>query len=223
MESLRRLLELVCRELDARDARVELFGEPPDDASTVVVRLADHMRLVVTFDAPVAERREPLQERLRALVDGFGHAATDAAAAAVGDALAVSTTAQAELVEALGVVRERAGASLCVIIDERSPEIWAADPPLSWTRIDEATPGDDALLQRLGGAIDAVQCATPPPEGVGVVSLLGLYRLIVVDGGGALRVEGAVRRARPVLERLLRAMPPRQPPRIRAAVVPLRE
>jgi hypothetical protein len=164
---------------------------------------------------------------LQRLVAGFSETAVEQVAEHLDQTMAARDgDAGGDLGEALEVLRERAGARAVVIIEERSPEIWGASPALPWHTVYEACDAepDDETLAAVARAIERVREGQPAGEGEHVSALLGLYRLIVLEGdAGPLRVEGAVRKARPVLERCLRSLPPRQPPPTRAAVVPIRE
>lgn len=114
------MLELVARELEADDARLEVGVRPPREQDAAI-ELASGFRLVAVFDHPrddIAARRE----RLAALAQTF-EATLDAATLG---APFPSTTALAAsaLDEALAALARIASATAVVVIDERSPMIW---------------------------------------------------------------------------------------------------
>ena len=224
MEELRRLVELVTRELSAAHVRIELFGPDREGPREVFVRTSDAVAIVAELaEDPGDEARARLTAKLAELARGFANTIDDAVAQAV-DGPAARRVDPAELKMALATLRERAGATSVAIVDERSPEIWGADPPLPWRRLRPGDETDDPVAGAMRSAIAAVRDGVAVAPNVFVAPLLGLYRLVIVGtDGGQLRVEGAVRRARPVLERLLRSLPPREPPPTRAVVVPLRD
>lgn len=236
MPDLNRLLELVVRELKAEDARVELGGRAPEDPRLVWHELRPGVRLVAVCAAPPGDPADA-RARLARVADVFVGIADDAIVDAQG-ALAGARrgTDRRDLADALAILRERAEATAVAIIDDGSPEIWGADPPLPWDRVQDAiaaaprgTPDSAATIAARGIARvrrdpDRIEhAAAPDRPAVIAPRLLGIYRLVLVFSGATspLRVTGAVRRAQPVLERLLRDLPPREPPPTEARVVPL--
>ncbi len=224
MEELRRLIELVSRELRAVQVRIELFGPERNGPREVFVRTSDTVAIVAELaEDPGDKVRARLTAKLAELAGGFASTIEDAARQAA-EGPAARQLDPAELKLALQALRERAGASSVAIVDERSPEIWGADPPLPWRRLRPGDETDDPVAGPMRRAIEAVREGETPDADVYVTPLLGLYRLVIVGlAAGELRVEGVVRRARPVLERLLRSLPPREPRPTRAVVVPLRD
>lgn len=224
MDELRRLVDLVTRELSAVRVRVELFGPDRDGPREVFVRTSDEVAIVAELaEAPDEPARVKLTAKLAELARGFSETVQDAAAHAI-DGQSARAADPAELLVALQTLRERSGATAVAIVDERSPEIWGADPPLPWSRLRPGDETDDPIAAHTRAAIATVRDGQVPGDDVFVAPLLGLYRLLVVGtDSGQLRVEGAVRRARPVLERLLRSLPPREPPPTRAKVLVLRD
>ena len=65
-----RFLEAVCRQLEARDARLEFGGEPPTDELSFVADLGQGWRVVAVFDEPVSEAAVRKQ-KLMALAAAF--------------------------------------------------------------------------------------------------------------------------------------------------------
>jgi len=117
-----RLLALVCRELSAEDARIEIGGRPPmDDGCHLWVPLGSQRRLVAVFAEAPAEP-EGVRDRLTALAEAFAETASVAAPA-------VTTTTRLALNEELGALGERAGACCAVIVDASSPVIWGRSHP----------------------------------------------------------------------------------------------
>lgn len=242
MEELTRLLELVIRELSAEDARVELGGRPPADPRIVWHDLRPGARLVAVLREPPVDPGAA-RARLARVADGFAGTVDDAIAESSteisGSALGARRgTDRRDLADALEILRDRAEATAVVIIDETSPEIWGADPALPWDRVQDAiaaapkgAPDDAATIAARGIARVRREperlehAAAPDRPAVIAPRILGIYRLVLVFSSpprSPLRVTGAVRRAQPVLERLLRDLPPRQPPPTEARVVPLR-
>ena len=120
-ESLVRFIELVRRELNAGDARIEIGGRVPDDEHCLWTELPGGWRLVVLFDGP-PDRREESMERLRVLLQSFS-GVINRALKESEKTLAVSTDKL--LSDALESVVARAGATNAVIIDISSPVVWA--------------------------------------------------------------------------------------------------
>lgn len=115
-----RLVELVRRELGARNARVELGGDPPDDPAVLWREIAGGWRLVAVFDAPPADPAE-LGARLTTLVDSFS-------GLAVGVAHEGRPTGRVPIAQALTAsladLAARAGGADAVVIDMTSPVVW---------------------------------------------------------------------------------------------------
>ena len=241
MQELERLLDLVMRELSAEDARVELGGRPPEDPRIVWHELHPGARLVAILPAAPADPAAA-RTRLARVADSFAGTVEDAIAESSteiwGAALGAKRgTDRRDLADALAILRERAEATAVVIIDEGSPEIWGADPPLPWDRVQDAIAAapkgspDDATtiaargITRVRREPERLEHALAPDRPAVIAPrLLGIYRLVLAFSGppSPLRVTGAVRRAQPVLERLLRDLPPRQPPPTEARIVPIR-
>ena len=121
VDPLRRLLELVARELGADDVRIEIGLRSPD-ARHAWCELAGGYRLIAVFDAAQPDR-DDRQARLEVLAQTF--AATlasglaDAPQVVTGTELAVHA-----LDETLGQLARIAAATAAVVVDEHSPMIW---------------------------------------------------------------------------------------------------
>jgi hypothetical protein len=242
VQELTRLLDLVIRELKADDARVELGGRVSEDPRVVSHELRPGARLVAVLAAPPPDIAAA-QARLQRVAESFAGTMDEAIAEGSSDlggavAGAKRGTDRRDLADALEILRARAEATAVVIIDETSPEIWGADPPLPWDRVQDAigaapkgSPDEPSTIAARGIARvrrepDRLEhAAAPDRPAVVAPRILGIYRLVLAFAApprSPLRVTGAVRRALPVLERLLRDLPPRQPPPTEARVVPIR-
>jgi len=123
VDELLRLLALIERELAADDARAELGGRPPDDERFVWAPMGDRWRVVVTYDAPPADRPAK-QARLEAMLAPFSHSDR------LIEAPAVHLDRQSiELDEELDRLAERTGAVAALVFDERSPVVWGSSAP----------------------------------------------------------------------------------------------
>lgn len=146
-ESLVRFVELVRRELNASDARIEIGGRVPDDERCLWTELPGGWRLVVIFDGP-PDRRAETMERLRMLLEAFS-GVINRATKESDQTLAVSTDKL--LSDALESLVARAGATNAVIIDVSSPVVWA------WSGARPKVQEDVDSLLRTAGLIDRTQ------------------------------------------------------------------
>jgi hypothetical protein len=125
---LERLLGLVKLELGAKDARIELGGEPPADERLVAASLGEPaLRVVAVFAEPVVDR-EAAESRLSALVSGFVDTVEQSVASLAGLSLP-QNSARARLDAELTHLAMRAGAVRAVVFDLGSPVIWGASLP----------------------------------------------------------------------------------------------
>lgn len=124
MDELRRLLDVVRRDLDAADARAEVGGREPEDDRLVWAALGNGWRVVAVYDEPPGDR-DAKKERLIALIRPFEEltARVDVPGEAFGPAR------QRALDEELDALSERAGARAAVVFDERSPVLWGSSVP----------------------------------------------------------------------------------------------
>ena len=164
---LLRFLELVKRELQAEDARLEIGGAPPSDPLAVWTPAGPSRRLVACF-ATAPSDPEDQRARLEALVEAFRGVATEQAA---GVEVAAATLAPAGLDGEVAVLAERAGAAAALVVDASSPRVWGCSrPELRYDvdllmelanaaqRVAGGEPDQGALLDRLRqltGPVDA--------------------------------------------------------------------
>jgi hypothetical protein len=122
-----KLVELVCRDLGARDARVEIGGREPEDLRLVWCPMPPNRRLVAVFEAP-PDDRDSVYERLRALVESFSDltASSPDEPSRAGD---LRGLASRRLDDELHALTLRTGAVSALVIDDRSPVIWGTSEP----------------------------------------------------------------------------------------------
>lgn len=114
-----RLLDLVRQRLAAKDARIEIGGDPPADSDCVWVALNPHRRLVAVFeDKPPADAGT----KLTALADAFRTSADEPASD--GPAALSRRTRPSELDAELNGLALRANALCALLIDASSPMVW---------------------------------------------------------------------------------------------------
>ncbi|HVU04190.1 MAG TPA: hypothetical protein VHE30_20675 [Polyangiaceae bacterium] len=212
---LLRFLEIVARELGAADARVELGGKDPADPRVVFRPSPSGARVVAVFDAPV-EQRGAAENRLDALIASFFSTAESLSAMAP-PARTPPDIAGRRLDDELTRLAERAGAKGAVVFDMESPVVWGAShsgPPDTDRLLEsvilairdapgELRPGHTARI-RVGENTEAL--ARP---------FAGLYVAALAFEGPLSEVvaAGALMHAMPLLERLVLALPPVDPPR----------
>jgi hypothetical protein len=123
--ALSRLLELVQRQLNAADARVEFGGKDPDDERLIWAPLPNGWRLVAVFERP-PEEHDQLGDRLRALAEAF--ASTTSTLAQERPVLSRALAAR-RLDEQLEHLAAHANAVRAVVIDDSSPVLWGSSEP----------------------------------------------------------------------------------------------
>lgn len=120
---LTKLLELVRRELGAVDARFELGGNPPSEPTVLWRELDQEWRVVVIYDR-VPNDRAALLARLETLVDSFAVVSEPVrppfASVPPGDLV------ERRLDETVAALADLALASSAIVIDRKSPVIWAS-------------------------------------------------------------------------------------------------
>ncbi|MCA9639603.1 MAG: hypothetical protein KC492_02885, partial [Myxococcales bacterium] len=116
-----RLLEVVCAQLGAADARLEIGGLDPDDPHLIWVNLGNAERVVVVFDQPPAEPLE-LQERLVALLNTF---AETLSGVEPEETMQRHAPPDRRLEQVLDSLRSRSGAAVALVVDQQSPMIWS--------------------------------------------------------------------------------------------------
>jgi hypothetical protein len=218
---LERLLGLVRQELGANDARIELGGEAPNDDRLVTASLGEPaVRVVAVFSAPVVERAAA-ESRLSALVSGFRDTVGQSVASLAGLAFP-QDSARTRLDAELTHLATRSGAARTVVFDLGSPVIWGASlldgiaaqatnrdlelwvSELRSERAEELRSAHGHVV-RLTLA-DGAECLARTFAGIYVLSLA--FR-------GALSepvAVGALLHAAEVVERLVLALPPIEPP-----------
>lgn len=121
-ETLERVLELVCRELGATDARLELGGRPAHDARHLHVELPGGFRLVAVFDEPPDEPKA-VQRRLETMGSSFFDLGVRPPSVRPD---ADYAGAQRRLDDELSALCGRTGASSALVIDVTSPIVWGS-------------------------------------------------------------------------------------------------
>lgn len=121
-----RLLELVQRELDADDARLEIGGRDPDDGRVVWHRLPSGWRIVALF-AEAPKDRPATEERLARFAESFSGVIQPAAPESRG--YDRHQAASHHLDDELEALAARAGAMGCVVVDDKSPVLWGTSEP----------------------------------------------------------------------------------------------
>ncbi|MFO0562666.1 MAG: hypothetical protein U0269_31905 [Polyangiales bacterium] len=154
MQNLLRFIDLVRRELNADDARVEIGGREPDpeDETHLIVALADSQRLVVSWDrAPSQEQRAKARDRLSALIESFAPSVSrDSVTPSLK--LVSATAATNALDEALGLLARRSRAEEAIVIDHASPEVWGS----SEVPRDAMTVDDAVVLSRTAAGLASI-------------------------------------------------------------------
>lgn len=123
--TLLKFLELVQRELEADDAKIEIGGREPEAGDLIWCTLPNGWRLVAAFAAPPRDRAG-LRERLERLAGSFaglleqrGHDAP----------WPPSEPLMHRLDDELEALALRAGAVGAVVIDDTSPVLWGTSTP----------------------------------------------------------------------------------------------
>lgn len=147
---LARMLDLVRRELEAADARIEIGGREPADDCIVWCPLPGGARLVAIFDAPPGDRGS-VRERLGVLARSFestGESAMDISVLS-------GELASRRLDDELAALADRAGAVRAVVIDAQSPVIWGtSEMRRSGEDVESAFGAADALAAAERSGID---------------------------------------------------------------------
>lgn len=116
---LERLVQLVRRELRAKNARIEIGGDPPDDPATLWRELSGGWRVVATFEEPPGDRSKVLS-RLDLLIESFAGVSLGPAA----ERPPVRVPIRRAVTAALADLAARAGGTDAVVIDVTSPVVW---------------------------------------------------------------------------------------------------
>jgi hypothetical protein len=147
-----KFLDLLCKELDAEDARAELGGRDPDDPRLLWTHLPGGFRLVAVFASP-PEDRKAKQERLEHLVSGFSQTLSELPVPPAPSPPVES--AFRRLDAALEALRSRAGGVGVVIVDAHSPVLWGtSDAQRPNEDVHELAHVGEALRAALEAGID---------------------------------------------------------------------
>lgn len=122
-QSLIKLLELIERDLGAREARLEFGGRPPQEPRSVSLEISDGWRLVVAF-AEAPKERDGVLEKLKAFAGSFGEAPETPS---VRPPAPENPTARVD--ETLAALAGQSHALAALVVDEQSPIIWGASLP----------------------------------------------------------------------------------------------
>ncbi len=153
-----RFLDLLRKELDAKDARLELGGSDPDDSQLLWTGLQGGWRLVAVFDAAPADRGDK-QAQLEQLARGFAHTLSDPSIP-TPSVLPIESPYR-RLDAALEALRSRSGGVGVVVVDLHSPVLWGSSEPQRHTDDVEAMVQIGAALRATlesGITLDAI-CA----------------------------------------------------------------
>jgi hypothetical protein len=210
---LLRFLEIVVRELEAADARVEIGGKDPTDPRLISRLAPNGSRVVAVFDA-VPEQAVLVENRLDALVQSFFSTAENGIQS-VPPSRTPPDIAGRRLDDELTRLSERAAAQGAVVFDLASPVLWGASHTTS-TEIDRLL--ETAILRVRDAQAElrhshtsrlplseTAECLARPFAGLYVVAL-------VFDGPLSEPVAvGALVHAMPLIERFVLALPPVDP------------
>lgn len=155
--ALLQLLAVVCQQLDAAYARVEIGGPAPEGPHVLWAELVEGRRVVVVFDEPPRDAARALR-RLEALVASFTTTLRPPSEPAPRPTAA--QTAQ-DLAGAMRRLAVQADAVQAVVIDRTSPVRWAS------SHVEPAVDADAAELDRVSAALEGAE-----RQGIDVPSLL---------------------------------------------------
>jgi hypothetical protein len=212
---IQRFLDLVLRELDASDARLQIGGKDPADDRTLWYDLTNGWRVVAIFErAP--EDRNALERRLATMAESFLSTIEQATGSPSAPASRTPPDiAGRRLDDELTRLTERAGARGAVVFDLASPVVWGA----SRTETGDADKLLEDVIMRVrheqkelrAGHTSRftmerdLECIARP--------FAGLYVLGLVCQGAISEpvAVGALLHALPLIERLVLALPPVDP------------
>jgi hypothetical protein len=177
--------------------------------------MGDHWRIVVILDAAPPDPTAALQ-RLEALVQAFQGSADTLPTQGVAHNLGTERLIRLRLDQELRALADRAKARGAAVVDDTSPVVWGLS--------DRIGTFDDALDPALEELLEAARHATEeldPERGLFVRRFAGIYRLVLLldDGFSELHARGAVGRSLALVERLVLALPPVDPPPAGAKVL----
>lgn len=138
VRAVRRLLDVVRRELDALDARLEIGGAEPRDPTLVWCDLDADVRLVARFAEP-PDHREDAVHRLRTIAEAFAQTVQESIDTVTREVAVKRPAARRALADALSVLADHARAVVALVIDVHAPVIWgSSDYGLQLADVDEA-------------------------------------------------------------------------------------
>ncbi len=123
--SITRLLDLITRELDALEARIEFGGSPPDDPASLWAPLPSGWRLVTRFATPRDDTKH-LGLKLRQLAASFFEGPPEPPRP-YPEGYTNWTTRRLD--DELCSLAARTGAVSAVVIDFQSPVVWGTSEP----------------------------------------------------------------------------------------------
>lgn len=204
--ALERVLDLVKRELGAIDARLELGGEPPSDPHLVWTKAGEGARLVAVFDEP-PEAPDAARTRLFALVRSFTSTVEKVIETApLQDVTPGARTKLDETLHALAAAHETAAVAL--VIDEQSSHVWGQ----ASLRDDDVAVDLEAVAERARAQTED-WCIEQEPLALASRRFATIYRVVIAFDGpfSEMHVRGRVRKALPIIERLVVQLPPLDP------------
>lgn len=150
-ETLERVLKLVQREMGCENARLEIGGDPPDTAEILCAQVQDGFRLVAVFSAP-PEDRARANLRLKQLAESFFDSPIEAPRTRAD---AEEHLVKRRLDDELYQLTARIGATGALILDLKSPVIWASsDGQLDGEDFDEARQAGELVWEALDKGVD---------------------------------------------------------------------
>jgi hypothetical protein len=148
-----RFLDLLCKELGADDARVEIGGRDPEDPRLLWLDVEGGFRLVLVFKE-IPAGRAFVQQRLVQLAAGFAHTVHDVQLPSPPPTSALDSPVK-RLDAALEALRSRAGGVSVVVFDENSPVLWGSSAPERQDGgVDTLVRIGDALQEALSAGVD---------------------------------------------------------------------
>lgn len=182
MDDLLRLLELVCRELEAEDAYVRLGGRSDDEPPEVLAHeLRPGCRLVVRLAEPPT-RPEQTAARLAELAEAFTGTVEHAVESLEG-VFGRASGGQHVLTQTLADLRDATGAAVALVIDRQSPVIWGCSDPGLGLR-------DRPVARVLAGALGEPEDSGSTALGLARRALQAAERM---QTGGAAKLAATIR------------------------------
>ena len=179
--SIERLLDLVRRQLDADDARLEIGGKDPVDPRHLFCALPSGSRLVVCFVEPPPNRAD-LRRRLEALAEAF---ATTGERPNEERPVASGAMLTRRLDDELVALADATVALATVVVDDKSPVLWGTSLPRQG---DEDVEAEVALGRALEGATRA-SGASAAPWDTAPATAIGLLRQATAPAAVLQRLE----------------------------------